>query len=121
MKIRGFIFSRKPTVEAQVLNLVRKAKKIFFVHLCYQKAGIPQEFFLGIYQSVVRSVLDYSSVVYHSRSAKQIPQQYILENTQKKYSKAIYGYNLTYVELLEHSDLERLSDRREATLEIFAN
>ena len=39
----GFIFDRKPTVEAQVRNLIRRTNKRFFVILRHERAGVPTE------------------------------------------------------------------------------
>ena len=58
----GFVFDNKPTVEAQINNLVRKANKRFFIILKHKKAGIPKERLKDIYSSVIRSVLEFSSV-----------------------------------------------------------
>ena len=64
LKVLGFVFSNKPTVEKQVEKLIRKANKRYFTLIKYKKAGIPKQRLRDIYSSVMRSVLEFSSVVY---------------------------------------------------------
>ena len=66
----------------------------------------------------IRSVLEYSSVVYHSQVNQY--QVNLLERVQKRCLRAIYGYSLNYVQLLQISGLETLKNRRQNAFEKFA-
>ena len=118
LKVLGFTFSNKPTVEAQINTLIRKANKRFFVLLRHKRAGIPKPKLKDLYTSVQRSVLEYSSVVFHSQFNKH--QTNLLQKVQKKTLRAIYGYELTYQQLLEKSQLPSLEERRTEALAKFA-
>ena len=71
-----------------------------------------------MYQSVIRSVLEYSSVVFHSQLTKYLSN--LIESVQKKVLRTIYGYDLDYQSLLEKSGLNTLHNRREEALTKFA-
>ena len=66
----------------------------------------------------MRSVLEYSSSVYHSQLTKF--QENLLEKMQKRVLRLIYGYDLSYQQLLNVSSLESLTSRRESNLKKFA-
>ena len=55
-------------------------------------------------------VLDYAAVCYHSLLSER--QSLRLESAQKLVLRIIHGYDISYNELLEKSDCERLKDRR---------
>ena len=66
----------------------------------------------------IRSVLEFSSVVYHSLIPKYLAN--LLEAIQKRTLKSIYGYELNYEELLQRSGLPRLGERRSGAFSKFA-
>ena len=68
----------------------------------------------NIYCSVVRSILEYSSVVHGPMITKY--QSNRLANVQKSFLRSIYGYKLNYEQLLQESGLETLTQRRDNTL-----
>ena len=115
--IVGFTFSEKPTVEAHVENLVRKANKRYYAMIRHKKAGLPQDKLLCLYNSVIRSVLEFASVVYHSLLTKKMAN--LLENVQKRALRLIYGYNIPYSELLEISTQPALEERRITSIDRF--
>ena len=71
-----------------------------------------------LYCSLVRSVLEYSSVTYYSMLTKG--QENKLEKIQKKCLRCIFGYEKSYSELLAESELQPLKSRREAAVLKFA-
>ena len=109
----GYTFSNAPTIQAQLDYLTRRANKRFFLILHYKRAGVPKERLKDIYCSMTRSILEYSSNVYHSQI--NIGQSNELERIQKRSLRAIYGYEYTYVELLElngtATDLKRTTNK----------
>ena len=117
LKLLGFVFSEKPDVSAQIKNLITRATKRLFVRR-YYSAFMPGKDLKKLYCALVRSVLEYSSVTYHSMLTKH--QENELELVQKKCLKCIYGYDKTYDELLSESELEPLKVRRQKGVLKFA-
>ena len=66
----------------------------------------------------MRSVLEYSSPVYHSQLNGKLNN--LLEKVQKQALKIIFGYQKTYEELLEEAGMEKLEVRRQKAFGKFA-
>ena len=118
LKMMGFYFSEKTTVQVHIEKLIRKASKRIFVLLSFKKNGVPTDKLKSIYTSIIRSVVEYTSNTYHSQTTKGLSNQ--IERLQKRALKIIYRYNLTYQELLSKSGLETMSQRRNKLFEKFA-
>ena len=118
LKMLGFFFSNKPTVQIQIDKLIRKASKRIFVLLNYKKNGVGVDKLKVIYMATIRSVVEHSSNTYHSQLNKGQENQ--IERLQKRALKIVYGYNLSYEQLLERSGLETMKKRRERLFEKFA-
>ena len=71
-----------------------------------------------LYSALVRSVLEYSSVTYHSLLTRK--QENDLETVQKKCLRCIFGYGKSYEDLLSESGMTTLKVRRERAVEKFA-
>ena len=71
-----------------------------------------------IYKTVIRPVLDFASVTYHSMLTLEMTKS--LEDLQNRALKIIYGVHLDYENLLETSNIPRLSERREEMFKKFA-
>ena len=105
LRLLGFVFGEKPDVSLQIDNLIHRATKRMFVLRYYSR-------FMGgndlkkLYSALVRSVLEYSSVTYHSMITKK--QSNDLEIIQKKCLRCMYGYQKSYEELLSESGMETL-------------
>ena len=117
LKLLGFMFTERPEVACQIDNLISRATKRMFV-LRYYSRFMPGKDLKKLYAALVRSVLEYSSVTYHSMLTKK--QENDLENVQKKCLRCIYGYTKTYEDLLKESGMQTLKDRREAAVLKFA-
>ena len=113
----GFIFHEKPDVSKQVENLILRATKRMFV-LWYYSKFMPGKDLKKLYCALVRSVLEYSLITYHSMLTKKLEND--LEIVQKKCLCCIYGYKKSYDELLQESGLLRLKERREIAVLKFA-
>ena len=117
LKLLGFQFSNNLNCNAQVSYLIRRAMKRAYVLRHYAKF-LPGSDLLKLYKSLIRSVLEYSSVSYTTQICKyQINR---LENVQKRCLKIMFGYKKNYQELLEESGLETLQARRTKALLKFA-
>ena len=103
---------------AQVHNLITRATKRVFVLRYYSKFMEGKDLF-KLYTSLVRSVIEYSSVTYHFLLTKT--KESALENVQKWCLRCIFGYNKSYDELLAESGMSSLADRREKAVVKFTN
>ena len=81
MKLLGFVFSDRPNVNAQIRNLITCATKRVFV-LRHYSTFMPGKDLIMLYCSLVRSILEYSSVTYNFLLTKT--QENDLENVQKR-------------------------------------
>ena len=86
--------------------------------LNFKRNGVNNGRLKIVYTASIRSVLEYSSVVYHSQINQY--QVNLLERVQKRCLRAIFGYELDYPQLLKLSGLETLQDRRQTAFEKFA-
>ena len=109
-KILGFCFSIYQNVHAQIDNIIRQAASRFFVIRQLASLDDDKNKLKNISCSVVRSVIEYSSVTYGPMLTKY--QSKKLEDLQKRCLKTIYGYDKTYEDLLEESSLDTLERRR---------
>ena len=79
------------------------------IHL--MRANINNGVLLKVYTVMLRPILEYCSPVFNSMlTAEQIE---MLERQQRRVLKIIFGFGLSYEELLEKSGLEPLTVRRE--------
>ena len=82
-------------------------------------AGIPLDDLVTIYKLFIRSVTEYSSVVYHTSLTIELTRK--IECIQATCLKIILGHNYTsYSEALEKLNMQSLYERREQRLINFA-
>ena len=117
LKLLGFMFSERPDVALQVENLISGATKWMFVLRSYSKF-LPGKDPTELYSFLVRLVLKYSSLTYHSILTKQ--QENDLEKIKKLCLRCIFGYKKSYEELLSELGLSSLEARREIAVLKFA-
>ena len=101
----------------QIDNIINRATKRMFV-LRYYSQFMPGRDLTKLYSALVRSVLEYSSVTYHSLLTRK--QENDLETVQKKCLRCIFGYGKSYEDLLGESGMTTLKVRRERAVEKFA-
>ena len=118
LKMLGYTFSTSLSVQPQLDSLMRKANKRFFLLRHYKRSGVPKDKLKEIFCAMNRSILEYSSKVYHSML--NIGQSNELEKIQKRCLRIIYGFEFTYKQLLEKAGFESLKDRRERQFAKFA-
>ena len=117
LKILGFWFSRKPGVSEQVQVMQSKFRTRLWMLWRLKNSGMETDDLLFIYKSVIRPVLDFCAVTYHSMLTDK--QSAALE-MQKCAFRVIYGYGVTYADSLAVSGTDSLVTRREIQLENFA-
>lgn len=74
---------------------------------------------LKVYTKMIRPVLEYSSVIYHSMLTQELEEK--LENVQTRALKNIYGHVYSKRQVLQMSGLATLKERRESACLKFAN
>ena len=116
MKILGFNFSSKPTVDRHVDLMIRKAKKRLWLLRNLKNAKATRKDLLDSYTCFIRPIFDYCANVYHPMTTKQM--DYDIEKLQTSALRIIYGYDKSSCELLDISGLPTHKERRE---ELFNN
>ena len=118
LKLLGFILNSKPNVNSQVDYVISKAASQSFVLRNLASQSTNKKKLKNVYCSVIRSLLEYSSVTFGPMLAQY--QKNRLENIQKRCLKSIFGFNKTYQALLEEAEIETLEDRRFNAIKKFA-
>ena len=99
-------------------NLIRKANTRTFV-LRHYSTFMSGKDLITLYSSLVRSILEYSSVTYGPMLSKH--QSNRLEKVQRNCLRIMFGYGKDYGDLLSESGVETLKTRREKALAKFAD
>lgn len=118
LKILGFTFGRRPTVQAHVNALLARLRRRLWLISNLNFSGMKAKGLLHIYYSLVRSVADFACPAYHSLLTCE--QSDALERVQRCAVKTIFGYEYSYNTILSHQDIKKLSARREELLRKFA-
>ena len=118
LKILGFWFGTKPTVDVHVNKLKEKFRSRLWSLRHLKRSGMASSDLLYVYQTVLRPVLDFAVPTYHSLLT--VTQSNSLETLQKKAFKIIYGSDLSYAEALAVANMQPLSERRQKLVENFA-
>ena len=108
-KLLGVTIQNNLRWDTHVEDMYKKASKRLYFLTLLKRAGLHSAELLKYYRSVVRSVMEYSSVVWHSGLTKD--QSLSLEHIQKRAFKIIYP-ELTYSDALDVSNSQTLEDRR---------
>ena len=120
VRILGFTFENRPTVATHVSGLIKKARRRYWVLRHLQSYGFSSQELVQVYKSLVRSVIEYCSVVYHSMLTEDMSSR--LERVQYQALKCIYGYNGESGRALrERAGLETLEERRLQAIDKFTD
>ena len=118
LKILGFWFGSTPGVELHVASLEEKFRSRLWSLRHLKRSGMSVSDMETIYLTVIRPVLDFASVGYHSLLTKD--QEERLEKLQRRALKVIHGVGSSYSDILENNSMEKLSERRERMFVKFA-
>ncbi len=115
-KLLGVILNDKLTWHDHVDLICSKAsRRLYFITLL-KRAGKPEEDQLHVYCSIVRSVLDYASEVWHPGLTKELSDK--IEDIQIRAMNVIYP-GKDYSEAIKIAEITTLYARREKTCERF--
>ena len=99
------------------LNLVRKTRKRTWCLRHLKKAGFNSEELVKVYCAMIRPLLEYCSVVFHTLISNEESDK--LDRLERQALKSIYGRKLSYSKMLTRSGLVRLSERRQDAFDGF--
>ena len=109
-KLLGVIMSNDLRWERHVQHAIAKAsKRIYFLRLLH-RAGVHTDDILGVYTSIIRSVLEYAAELWHA--GLTMTQCEALERVQKRVLRLVMP-DASYIEALEQTGLQTLEARRE--------
>jgi hypothetical protein len=109
-KILGVTIQSNLKWNSHVENIIKKAnKRLYLLRLC-KRSGVKSTDLIDIYTSLIRSVLEYCCVVWHSSLPAYL--HYDIERVQKRAMRIIFSDN-DYDCSLHMADLETLYIRRE--------
>ena len=118
MKVLGFHFSNRPTVDLHVSVITKKLRQKYWVLSHLRKVGFDETELVKVYQSVLLPVVDYCCPAYHSMLSDL--QDQVLERTQVGALRAIFGYKNTATELRQLACVTTLRERRITLTDKFA-
>ena len=118
VKILGFHFSSRPTVNLHVDMVIKKFKQRYWVLNHLRKIGFTLEELVKVYCSSILPIADYCCPAYHSMLTDL--QDQLLERVQVGALRAIYGYGPTATELRATAGVTTLRERRIALTDKFA-
>ena len=111
LKVLGFHFSNRPNMQAQVDSIIGKFTRKLWSLVYLRHRGFNEDELLQVYCTIILPSHDYCSTAYHHSLTRA--QTQALERLQARALKSIYGYEYSYNELLEWTNLDRLEERRE--------
>lgn len=109
-KLLGIVFSDDLTWSKHVSFMLGKISNRYFIIYELRRIGFPFTDIMSIYCSLIRSVLEYACVVWHS--GLTVGESTELERVQMRVLRILYP-DLSYSDALALSGLERLDTRRE--------
>ena len=118
LKVLGFTFSTRPTVQLHVSNTVKSMRRRNWSLRHLKKLGLSQEDLVAVYTSTIRAIPDYCAPAYHSMTTDLMDQE--LEQAQVSALRSIYGYGDSGRKLRQKAGIDTLRDRRISLTDNFA-
>ena len=118
MKILGFNFDRNPNSTYHVTKIIEKFYSRLWTLRFLKRGGLGEQKLLELYNSVIRSAVEYSSVAYHSMIPRTLSNK--LENIQRQAMHIIFGWDRDITSIMAIKNIETLEERREKTMLNFA-
>ena len=111
MKVLGFRFGRRPTMDAQVEGFEKSVRQRLWVLRHLRRVGFTQDDLKQIYVLMIRPVFDYCAVVYHSMLLDEHDER--LKRLQARALQCIYGTGSSARKMRDLADISTLRARRE--------
>ena len=117
-KALGMRFSDRPTVDAHVEYMERSVRSRLWTIRNLKNSGFTEEELVKVFTTIIRPVLEYAAVVYHSSLTDEQDER--LEGLQNTALKMIYGTGISARKMRGMSGLQTLRARREYLCDKFA-
>ena len=118
MNLLRFRFDSRPSVHAHVGFIREKFNSRVWMLRHLIGSGVPVSDVVQIYTTVIRPVIEYVSVAYHSMLCAALSDE--LESMQRSAMRIIFGYRTHYNVALESAGIRSLKERREEAFSKFA-
>ena len=118
MKVLGWHFSTKPTVEAHLKVVRRRFRERYWTLRHLRHNGFNTEELVKVYKAIIRPVAEYMLEVFHSMLADW--QDEGLERLQTHALKCIFGPGISGRRMRDMAGLETLRERRITQCDKFA-
>ena len=118
LKILGFYFDRHPNANHHIKKTISNFHSKLWTLRFLKRSKLSQERLLDLYYSMVRSAVEYTSVVYHSMITKTLSDS--LERVQRHALRIIYGWDQDIRTVMEVKGIQSLEERREEAVLNFA-
>ena len=118
LKILGFTFDNKPNANKHIELLIERFYCKLWTLRYLKKSGLEEDRLLEVYNSSIRSAVEYCSNVYHT-----LIQQYQidkLESIQRHALRIIFGYGCDIDQVMAAKNISTLENRREEAIIKFA-
>ena len=107
----GFIFGTSATVKPHIEHMLQKARRKLWTLRHVKKSGFGTEDLLKVFNTIVRSTLEYAVPTYHPMLTGELRDS--IERIQKQACKIIFGWDSDYDTLVSSGRIESLDSRRE--------
>ena len=111
MKILGFVFDERPNVNAHINYCINKFNKALWALTHLKRAKIDTKILVEVFKIMLRPHLEYCAPVYNSMLTQEMNAS--LEKQQRRALNIIFGFGLSYEDLLLKAGLTTLESRRE--------
>ena len=118
LKVLGFHMDHRPSCHTHMEALRGRMRERLWLLRHLGQAGFTQQELHRVYKTVIRPILDYCSVVYHSILTDE--QVQIVERLQSQALKLIYGFKASYSEMRDKAEVTTLRARRIEQCDRFA-
>ena len=118
LKILGFTFGPVPDASLYTNLLVKKFNSKAWSLKFLKRSGMKERDLMNVYKTVIRPVLDFASVAYHSILTEE--QSFAIERLQMRAMKTVCGELVSYRTVLDSNRIETMRARRTEKFEKFA-
>ena len=118
LKVLGFTFSSKPTVDLHVTEVVRKMRRRKWLLTVLKKVGFNEKELVETYRSLILPLADYCAPAYHSMTTDEQDQE--IERAQTGALRCIFGAGISGRKMRQKANMKTLRDRRVDLCDTFA-
>ena len=111
MKILGMRFSNRPTMSEHVKWIQKSVRSRLWTLRNLKRSGFSDAELVRVYTTIIRPVIDYGAVVYHSSLTDE--QDELLDRLQNQAMKCIFGSDISARKMCEMAGITTLRQRRE--------